>query len=88
MSDVYLDRIARVRAAMDEQGVDALMVSVGHDLPYLTGYLAMPLERLTMLVVPVLYNLFVPDPADPGPIRRLISFLRRRRKSPSPAKEA
>jgi len=25
---------------------------VGHDLPYLTGYLAMPLERLTMLVVP------------------------------------
>ncbi len=51
MSDVYLDRIARVRAAMDEQGVDALMVSVGHDLPYLTGYLAMPLERLTMLVV-------------------------------------
>ena len=52
MSDVYLDRIARVRAAMDEQGVDALMVSVGHDLPYLTGYLAMPLERLTMLVVP------------------------------------
>ena len=52
MSDVYLDRIARVRAAMDEQEIDALMVSVGHDLPYLTGYLAMPLERLTMLVVP------------------------------------
>jgi Xaa-Pro aminopeptidase len=37
---------------MAEQGVDALMLSVGHDLPYLTGYLAMPLERLTMLVVP------------------------------------
>ena len=43
---------------------------------------------LTMLVVPVLYNLFVPDPADPGPIRRLISFLRRRRQSTSPAEEA
>ena len=28
------------------------MLSVGHDLPYLTGYTAMPLERLTMLVVP------------------------------------
>jgi Xaa-Pro aminopeptidase len=33
-------------------GVDALCVSVGPDLPYLTGYEAMPLERLTMLVVP------------------------------------
>jgi Xaa-Pro aminopeptidase len=33
-------------------GVDALLVSVGSDLPYLTGYEAMPLERLTMLVVP------------------------------------
>lgn len=52
MSDVYLDRLARVRSAMGEQGVDALLLSVGHDLPYLTGYLAMPLERLTMLVLP------------------------------------
>ena len=49
---VYLDRFARVRSAMADQGVDALLLSVGHDLPYLTGYLAMPLERLTMLVVP------------------------------------
>src|SRR5215213_3820310 len=37
---------------MADQGVDVLLVSVGHDLPYLTGYEAMPLERLTMLVVP------------------------------------
>jgi Xaa-Pro aminopeptidase len=37
---------------MASQGVDVLLVSVGHDLPYLTGYEAMPLERLTMLVVP------------------------------------
>jgi Xaa-Pro aminopeptidase len=29
-----------------------LLVSVGADLPYLTGYEAMPLERLTMLVLP------------------------------------
>ena len=49
---VYLDRIARARLAMEEAGVDALLVSVGSDLPYLTGYEAMPLERLTMLVVP------------------------------------
>ena len=52
MSTIYLERLQRVRAAMADQGVDVLLVSVGHDLPYLTGYQAMPLERLTMLVVP------------------------------------
>ncbi len=52
VSQIYLDRLDRVRAAMAEQGVDTLLLSVGHDLPYLTGYHAMPLERLTMLVVP------------------------------------
>lgn len=52
VNQMYLDRLARVRAAMTEQRVDTLLLSVGHDLPYLTGYLAMPLERLTMLVVP------------------------------------
>lgn len=46
------DRIGRARAAMAASGVDTLLVSVGSDLPYLTGYTAMPLERLTMLVVP------------------------------------
>ena len=51
-TSVYADRLARVRAAMSDQDVDVLLLSVGHDLPYLTGYLAMPLERLTMLVVP------------------------------------
>jgi Xaa-Pro aminopeptidase len=48
----YLDRISRARARMHDAGVDVLLVSVGRDLPYLTGYEAMPLERLTMLVVP------------------------------------
>ena len=51
-TDIYLDRIARARASMDTAGVDVLLLSVGSDLPYLTGYEAMPLERLTMLVVP------------------------------------
>jgi len=51
-TSVYLERLARVRAAMIEQDVDAVLLSVGHDLPYLTGYMAMPLERLTMLVLP------------------------------------
>lgn len=37
---------------MVELGVDALLLSLGADLPWLTGYTAMPLERLTMLVLP------------------------------------
>ncbi len=36
---------------MGELGIDALLLSAGPDLVYLTGYEAMPLERLTMLVV-------------------------------------
>ena len=38
---------------MADRGVDALLLSLGADLPWLTGYEAMPLERLTMLVLPV-----------------------------------
>jgi len=49
---VHADRLRRVRAAMAEAGVDVLLLSVGPDLPWLIGYEAMPLERLTMLVVP------------------------------------
>lgn len=45
-------RLERVRAAMAAAGVDALLLSLGADLPWLSGYEAMPLERLTMLVVP------------------------------------
>lgn len=37
---------------MSQAGIDALLLSVGPDLPWLIGYQAMPLERLTMLVVP------------------------------------
>jgi Xaa-Pro aminopeptidase len=46
-------RMARVREAMTASGVEVLLLSVGSDLPWLVGYEAMPLERLTMLVVPV-----------------------------------
>ena len=47
------DRFGRVRARMGELGIDALLLSHGADLPWLTGYRAMPLERLTMLVVTI-----------------------------------
>lgn len=46
-------RLARVRAAMEQAGVEALLLSLGADLPWLTGYKAMPTERLTMLVLPL-----------------------------------
>ena len=46
------ERVRRVRQAMAGAGVDALLLSLGADLPWLTGYHAMPLERLTMLVLP------------------------------------
>ena len=46
------ERMRRVRAAMADAAVDALLLSHGADLPWLTGYRAMPLERLTMLVLP------------------------------------
>jgi Xaa-Pro aminopeptidase len=37
---------------MADLGVEALLLSLGADLPWLSGYEAMPLERLTMMVVP------------------------------------
>jgi Xaa-Pro aminopeptidase len=46
-------RLAAVRDRMRDLEVDVLLLSVGADLPWLTGYTAMPLERLTMLVMPV-----------------------------------
>jgi Xaa-Pro aminopeptidase len=48
----YSQRIARVREQMERRDLDVVLLSVGADLPYLTGYEAMPLERLTMLVLP------------------------------------
>lgn len=47
---------------MEESGVDVTLLSVGADLPYFTGYEAMPSERLTVFVVPAAGEsvLFVP----------------------------
>ncbi|HSJ33839.1 MAG TPA: Xaa-Pro peptidase family protein [Acidimicrobiia bacterium] len=47
----YGARIERARQALSQSGIDGLLLSVGPDLPYLTGYEAMPLERLTMFVL-------------------------------------
>ncbi len=56
----YAARIERLRDLMAETGFEALMLSVGADLPYFTGHEAMPFERLTLLVVPL--------EADPTPV--------------------
>ena len=45
-------RLSRARHQAVEGGLDALLIGVGADLRYLSGYRALPLERLTMLVVP------------------------------------
>jgi Xaa-Pro aminopeptidase len=48
----FAERLRAAQRMVAESGLDALLVGVGPDLRYLTGYRAMPLERLTMLVVP------------------------------------
>jgi Xaa-Pro aminopeptidase len=47
----YGERLERARAGIAGHGAAALLIGVGADLRYLTGYEAMPLERLTMLVL-------------------------------------
>nr|WP_187361082.1 Xaa-Pro peptidase family protein [Phytoactinopolyspora mesophila] len=44
--------MAQARAATAAAGIDALLITPGSDLRYLTGYAALPLERLTCLVLP------------------------------------
>ncbi|HJW21087.1 MAG TPA: M24 family metallopeptidase, partial [Candidatus Limnocylindrales bacterium] len=48
----YEDRLAAAQALAAGRGIAGLLLGVGADLRYLTGYAAMPLERLTMLVLP------------------------------------
>ena len=47
----YTGRLRRIEGLMEQRSVDALLLSVGPDLPYFTGYEAMASERLTMLVI-------------------------------------
>ncbi len=46
------DRVERARRLAADAGLDALLISPGPDLRHLTGYDALPLERLTCLVIP------------------------------------
>ncbi|MDQ6725813.1 MAG: Xaa-Pro peptidase family protein [Actinomycetota bacterium] len=66
-------RLQLVRERMVATGVETLLLSLGADLPWLTGYTAMPLERLTMLVLPAESEAILVVPAleaprvDPAP---------------------
>ena len=44
-------RLERAVTATETADLEAMLIGVGPDLRYLTGYEAMPLERLTMLVI-------------------------------------
>lgn len=57
------ERVALARRAAGKAGLDALLVAPGADLRYLTGYHALPLERLTCLVVPAEADPFLVVPA-------------------------
>ncbi len=48
----YPERLARAQSLLPERGISGMLIGVGADLRYLTGYQATPLERLTMLVMP------------------------------------
>jgi len=48
----FEERLAACRVAVAERGLAALILSVGPDLRYLSGFVGEPMERFTLLVVP------------------------------------
>src|SRR6185295_12967100 len=56
------DRVSHAQKAAAEAGLDALLVTPGPDLRWLTGYDALPLERLTCLVLPAAGEAFLVAP--------------------------
>jgi len=52
-ASTYAVRRANAMASVEAAGLDGLLVAPGPDLVYLTGHAPPPLERLTMLVMPV-----------------------------------
>lgn len=63
----YSARARRLQVLMSSNGIDAVLLTAGADLPYFSGYTAMPLERITAFVVPVSGDpvLFVPELESP-----------------------
>lgn len=73
----YAERLAAVQARMRDAGTDWMLLSIGSDLPYFSGYEAPYTERLTALIVPAEgeSTLLVPELEAPrvpeGPFERI-----------------
>jgi Xaa-Pro aminopeptidase len=52
LSTVFSTRLAQAQQTAADRAIDALLLTPGADLRYLTGYAAMSTERLTCLVLP------------------------------------
>jgi Xaa-Pro aminopeptidase len=75
----YADRLRRLVGLVEERGLAAALIGVGPDLDYLTGYRAMPLERLTMVAVvagqpPVLVVPLLEEPAARAGVRTQVEI--------------
>jgi Xaa-Pro aminopeptidase len=74
------ERLAQVRAAVRTSGLDAVLLTPGPDLRYVTGYDAHQLERLTCLVIPAAGDpsLYVPRlelPAAAAAIKQRLEMI-------------
>ena len=75
----YAERLRRLGDLVGERGLAAALIAVGPDLDYLTGYRAMPLERLTMLAIvagraPVLIVPRLEEPAAQAGVRTAVEI--------------
>ncbi|HEX3428467.1 MAG TPA: Xaa-Pro peptidase family protein [Candidatus Limnocylindrales bacterium] len=75
----YAERLRQLSGRLLLHGLDAALIGVGPDLDYLTGYRAMPLERLTMLAVvagrpPVLVVPRLEEPAAQAGLRTSVEI--------------
>ena len=48
----YAARLTAARDALADRGLGAMLIGVGPDLRYLTGFVGEPMERVTLLVIP------------------------------------
>ncbi len=71
-----MTRLQRAQAVARRSGIDTLVITPGADLRYLTGYTALPLERLTCLVLRVDADpvLVVPGLEKPAAVAAGIGF--------------
>ena len=69
-------RLVRAQSAAAQRGLDAVLISPGSDLRWLTGHHPPPLERLTCLVVPSSGRASLVVPALEGPAAQACDAVR------------